>query len=440
MAKCWANAFCRPQTRATGRSSATPPKTRLPQAPSMPPATSEQMTKPSRFELRMALAYAVLFLATGVQVPYFPIWLEGHGFSPADIAVVLSAPMFLRVFTTPLITTLADKASDRANTLTLLVAASALLSLGYFLPPTYAIILLVSLALAIFLTPHPPMLDSIALSGVRRWGCSYTSMRVWGTVSYLIATMVGGVVLSIAGSGAVPVLMTLGLAILFAVSFLVPRIGPPRRVAQNALDALARPGAFDRRFVYAVIGAGLIAGSHSFINSFMSIYWKSIGYGDTLIGLLWSFSVVAEVCVFWVFPKLFAHRNSTDLLLISAAAAILRWTIYPLIGPLGFGAVGYFGVQAMHSVSTGLMLIAVQKLIGEEIAEERTGAAQGLAFFATGISVAAVTLSSGPLYEALGPYGTVPMIGVASVAAGMILLAKRQPQSSAVGGATSEPA
>ena len=41
---------------------------------------------------------------------------------PEEIAVILSAPMFLRVVTTPLITAMADRAKDRAN---VLIAISA---------------------------------------------------------------------------------------------------------------------------------------------------------------------------------------------------------------------------------------------------------------------------------------------------------------------------
>jgi PPP family 3-phenylpropionic acid transporter len=86
------------------------------------------------------------------------------------------------------------------------------------------------------------------------------------------------------------------------------------------------------------------------------------------------------------------------------------------------------------------MIIGVQKVIADEVPEARTGAAQGLAYFANGLSIAAITLASGPLYSALGIYGTIPMIGVAAIATGSILLARHQPQRSAVGGETSEPA
>jgi PPP family 3-phenylpropionic acid transporter len=406
---------------------------------SLPPLTPEQQVKPAHFELRMSLAFGTLFLATGVHVPYFPVWLEGKGFGPNDIAIILSLPMFLRVFTTPIITTLADRASDRATVLTALVGATAFLSLGYLLPPTYAVVLLVSLLLQVVWTPHPALADSVALSGVRRFGCSYTGMRIWGSISYLAANLFGGIILSWTGYDAVPTLMFVGLAAFFVATFFVPRVGPPRRASQPALDALNASSAFDRRFLYAVIGAGLIAASHAFINSFMSIYWKSIGYGDALIGFLWSWSVAAEVVIFWVFPRVFGRASATRILMIAAVFSVIRWVGFALITPLGLGVAGYFVVQTLHAFSTGLMLIGVQKLIGEDVPEERTGAAQGIAYLANGIFAAAVTLASGPLYETLGQYGTVPMIAIAALAAFCIQRAMAQPQRAAIGGETSEP-
>lgn len=407
---------------------------------SIPPLTPEQSVKPPRFEARMSLAFAVIFISMGIHVPYFPVWLESVGFGPNEIGVILAAPMFLRVLTTPLFTTLADRAKDRANVLTAVIVVSALVSLGYFLPSTYVGVLTVSLVLAVFWTPHTPLTDSIALSGVRRFGCSYTGMRVWGSIFFLLANFGGGVILSMAGAGAIPVVLSAALFLSIAVSLLIPRLGPPRRPSMLSLDNLdtQKTRVFDRYFLLSVVGAGIIIGSHGFYYTFVSIYWQSIGYGDALIGLLWSGSVAAEVCIFWLFPRLFGGFSSTQVLLIAGLASVVRWVGFPVIEPLGLGIAGFFAVQALHAFSTALVLIGVQKLIGEYIPEHQTGSAQGVAFFANGTSLAAVTLLSGPLYAALGIDGFWPMVGVAAL--GMaILIAAGQPQRSGSGGETSDP-
>jgi MFS transporter, PPP family, 3-phenylpropionic acid transporter len=117
--------------------------------------------------------------------------------------------------------------------------------------------------------------------------------------------------------------------------------------------------------------------------------------------------------------------RAPTLLLMAGLAAILRWLMYPLIWPLGLGAYGFFVAQTLHAFSTGLILIGVQKMIGETVAEERMGAAQGIAFFANGFSMASVTLFSGALYDRLGVDGFFVMAGVALVGLLFIGLAAR---------------
>ena len=88
----------------------------------------------------------------------------------------------------------------------------------------------------------------------------------------------------------------------------------------------------------------------------------------------------------------------------------------------------------------GIMLIGVQKLIAETVDEERTGAAQGAAFFATGICMATVTLLSGPLYDRFGVLGFFAMVGVAALGTACWSGSRPpQPQSAGSGGDTSEP-
>ena len=102
--------------------------------------------------------------------------------------------MFLRVVTTPFITAMADEARERANVLILLVGAH---------PADFARLLPASrpissfspcrLSCPIAWTPQSPLADSLALSGVRRFGSAYAGMRIWGSISFLCANLGGGI-------------------------------------------------------------------------------------------------------------------------------------------------------------------------------------------------------------------------------------------------------
>lgn len=402
---------------------------------SLPPLPPEHLVKPRHFEFRIALIFAALFIPVGAHLPYFPLWLEAKGFDAEQIGIILAAPMFLRVLTTPVITAMADRAKDRANVLIALVVAALVMSLGYFPHPTYAIVLLVSLALQIVWTTHSPLADSLALSGVRRFGSSYPAMRIWGSIAFLFANFIGGVILAATSADAVPWMITVGLAGTLAASLFAPRLGKPRRASPLSATELqdAAPKLMNRYFLLVVAGVGVINASHGFLFGFVSIYWKSIGISDTVLGLLWAFAVVAEVGIFLVFTRIFSSISATAVLGIAGVAAIVRWLAFPLIDPLGLGVPGFFVVQSLHAFSTGLFLIGLQMLIAETVPEERTGAAQGIAFFANGFAMATVTLMSGPLYDRFGVDGFYVMAGVAAIGLGLIVLAARSAPERRIG-------
>ena len=394
---------------------------------SLPPLTPEQRIKPRIFEVRIALIYAALFIPVGIHLPYFPLWLEAKGFDAAEIGIILSAPMFVRVVTTPLITAIADRAGDRANVLIATAVASLFLSLGYFLTPAYAMVLGISLALTVFWTPHSPLTDSLALSGVRRFGSSYTGMRLWGSISFLGANLLGGMILASFGPEAVPAMLSLGLLATLVAALFAPRLGKPRLASPLSAAELqgSGPRLFNRYFLFFVAGVGIINGSHGLLYGFVSIYWQTAGIGETIVGLLWAWSVVAEVVVFMIFPRVLGSISATAVLTMAGVAAIIRWLAFPVIDPLGLGVPGFFAVQTLHAFSFGLNFIGLQKLIAEIVPEERIGAAQGIAFFANGFAMAAVTLLSGPLYERFGINGFVAMAGVAGIGLACIGIAAR---------------
>ena len=394
---------------------------------SLPPLSPEQLVKPRHFELRISLIFATLFVPLGTHLPYFPLWLQAKGFHAEQIAVILAAPMFLRVVTTPLLTALADRARDRADVYVALVAAALLLSAGYFLTPTYAMVLAVSLALTIVWTPHSPIADSLALSGVRRFGSNYTSMRKWGSISYLFANVAGGFILSATGPGAVPVIIFVSLAAALAAGLLAPRLGRPRRASPLSATDIQQsaPKLLNPYFLYFSIGVGVITASHAFLYGFVSIYWKSIGIGDSVVGLLWAWGVVSEVCMFMMFTRFFGAFSVVTIMMMAGIGAVVRWIAFPLVWPLGLGVAGFFGVQTLHSVSVALVLIGLQKMIGETISEEQTGAAQGIAYFSNGFFMAVVTLASGPLYDRFGVDGFFAMIPIALIGLVLIGLAAR---------------
>ncbi len=252
-------------------------------------------------------------------------------------------------------------------------------------------------------------------------------MRIWGSVVFFCANFLGGVIIAHTSENIVPVMIFVGLAVGLAASFLAPRLGRPRRASPLSAADLpeAAPSLMRPYFLYFVSSAGVTVASHAFLYAFVSIYWKSLGISDSTIGILWAFSVMAEVGIFMVFTRLFGSVPATTTLIIASIAAMVRWIAFPLIWPNGAGVFGFFIVQALHAVSTGLILLSLQKMIAETATEAQTGAAQGINYFASGFGLGIMTLLSGPLYEATEEHGFYVMAVIALGGLALAIMARR---------------
>src|SRR5262245_8553862 len=61
------------------------------------------------FAARLALFYAGLFVVVGIQLPFFPAWLEAKGLDPRAIGLVLAVPTLVRLVAVPVVARLADR-------------------------------------------------------------------------------------------------------------------------------------------------------------------------------------------------------------------------------------------------------------------------------------------------------------------------------------------
>ena len=82
---------------------------------------ARRSSPPIDFALKLGLFYAAYFFFGGVQLPFFPLWLEARGLDASTIGLVIAVPTLVRIVATPIITHQADR--RRALKATLVIAA-----------------------------------------------------------------------------------------------------------------------------------------------------------------------------------------------------------------------------------------------------------------------------------------------------------------------------
>ncbi len=406
----------------------------------MIPATNASFTEvaPAHFRLLSALSYCAPLLVNGVALPFFPVWLAMHKFSDHEIGIILAVPMVVRVLVAPIVAMYADRMKERADVLVFSGGLSLLTAIALYWTDTFWPVLIVYTIQGATFSPYVPVVESIVISGVRRWGFDYGSMRVWGSIAFIASTLVGGRLIGNWGGQMVLPVMIFGFVMTMVMALYCPRIGPTRRRG-TPVDLQQATGSSLRQphLLMLLIGVAIQQSSHALLQAFASIYWRDLGFSGTEIALLWSAGVAAEVTVFFQSKRLSRHFDAWTLIRVGAAVCVCRWLLFPM----QWGFVGFFLLQCLHAFSYAFVHTGVQRRIIASVQATQESSAQGAYFFYNGMFMGLMTIASGYIYAALGMASYYIMALTAVLGLGLIIVAYYlQPQSAGSGGKTSEPA
>lgn len=386
-----------------------------------PSKSSALEAMPHLYSLKLAINYGCLFLIVGILLPYLPVWLEGMGLGPTQIGAILFMQYAARILTSGQVTLYADQQNDRATVYSIICFGAALTSLLFFVVQDFWPILIVAFFYFFFFNPATPVLDAIALAGVRRFNADYGFVRTWGSIVFIITNLIGGYLLTQYGSPIIIYLLFITSLITALASLFMPRIGRRTKKQNKAYSKqVARKLWKDKHFVLVVAGAGLVQASHALLYGFGSIYWQSIGIGGFFIGILWGVGVISEIALFRYATKLLQKISPIQLLLIGAIAALIRWAIFPFIQSEN----AFLVLQILHGLSFGAAHIGLMHFIMDYVPEEHLGAGQGVGFVLGGIIFGALFLLSGTIYEMLGTDGYYIMVLIAIMGAVCLLVAQ----------------
>ncbi|MFS2154364.1 MFS transporter [Rhizobium sp. Rhizsp42] len=406
----------------------------------MIPATNASFTEvaPAHFRLLSALSYCAPLLVNGVALPFFPVWLAMHKFSDHEIGIILAVPMVVRVLVAPIVAMYADRMKERADVLVFSGGLSLLTAIALYWTDTFWPVLIVYTIQGATFSPYVPVVESIVISGVRRWGFDYGSMRVWGSVAFIASTLVGGRLIGNWGGQMVLPVMIFGFVMTMVMALYCPRIGPTRRRG-TPVDLQQATGSSLRQphLLLLLVGVAIQQSSHALLQAFATIYWRDLGFSGTEIALLWSAGVAAEVTVFFQSKRLSRRFDAWTLIRVGAAVCVCRWLLFPM----QWGFVGFFLLQCLHAFSYAFVHTGVQRRIIASVQATQESSAQGAYFFYNGMFMGLMTIASGYIYAALGMASYYIMALTAVLGLGLIIVAYYlQPQSAGSGGKTSEPA
>tara|TARA_B100000519_G_scaffold97143_1_gene84571 strand:+ start:6454 stop:7596 length:1143 start_codon:yes stop_codon:yes gene_type:complete len=341
---------------------------------------------------KFSLVYFSIFIVIGINAPFFPLWLSSKGFTERYIAIILATSVLTKLLANPFFAGLGDKYGNRKIPMLYLsfISTIILFSLNIF-NSLYLIAFMAITSWALF-APLMPLTESLTTTAIKKYNFDYGNTRLWGSVSFIIIAFFGGIIIEKYGLKYVPILMTIGALFLFLSIIIMPTI--PSLPARKKFSTYALLK--NRNFFPFLLACGAIQSSHGIYYGFSTIYWKSIGLSETVIGALWAEGVVFEIILLAYFYKFKNYTSPKIFIIIAGVMAIIRWTLMAYADTILFIAL----IQILHAFTFGLTHLAAINFISEVMPVRAQAKSQALysaismgAFLAVSISV------SGDLYR-----------------------------------------
>ncbi|MDE1237404.1 3-phenylpropionate MFS transporter [Vibrio aestuarianus] len=339
------------------------------------------------------------FFAYGVYLPFWALWFENQGVSATDIGLLIGIGFATRCVANLVITPRIHKVEHLLPTLRWLSFA-ALLFIGFhfFTGGSFWLMALATVLFNLCCGPAIPLSDAMANYYARLQMLDYGRTRLWGSVAFIGGSTVVGLLVASYGTDMILYTALAGIFVSLLLSLRNPNPMPVTVSEEHAerpkLSQLLR----EWPVIKFLLLVALIQGSHAAYYSFSSIYWKSAGHSEELIGYLWSLGVVAEVAVFALSKRLFSGWSLRALFVAAAIGVIARWGLMASTTAI----VALAAIQLLHGVTFAMAHIAAIQYI-QHAPQNKMVALQALYnAIPLGAFIALMTTLSGWGYENWG--------------------------------------
>ena len=301
----------------------------------------------SHLHSRLSRFYFIYYFFVGAFVPYWGLYLKAEQFSPADIGILMSLFQISRIFAPNFWGWLADHTGKRAQWIKLTAFLGLCGFTAVFWAHGFYWLFFVMAALSLFTSSTLPLAESLTLAHLATTNGHYSSIRMWGSLGFIVAAVVLGFLIDFAGIKSLLWFLLMVQMTLFILSYTLP---DPKVVAHehdhySIWQVIKQPNV-----IALLIGCALMVTAHGVLYNFYSIYLSDYGYSKGMIGLLWAVGVICEIGIFILMPKIMARYTLKTILLVSLVLAVLR---FGMIGLAVDSVVVLILAQTLHAATFG---------------------------------------------------------------------------------------
>jgi PPP family 3-phenylpropionic acid transporter len=347
---------------------------------------------------RLSNFYFFYFASLGVLVPFWGLYLKDQGYSPLEIGQLMAVLMATKIVAPNIWGWIADHTGRHMQIVRLASLLSAVIFFGVFWSDGFYTLALVTGLFSFFWNASLPQVEAVTFSHLKAQIQRYSSIRLWGSVGFIIAVAALGQAVEWWSTALIPPAIFVLCIGIWLASLSVPEAdvpSSPQHHANNILTILRRP-----EVAAFFVACFMMQASHGVYYSFYSIFLEQHGYSKSFIGGLWALGVIAEVLVFIGMHRLMERFGARRVLLASLLLAVLRWQ---LIGVFPEQVAIMLLAQTLHAATFGSFHASAIHLVHHYFPGRFQGRGQALySSLSFGAGGAMGSLFGGYLWASLG--------------------------------------
>ncbi len=274
---------------------------------------------------RLSGFYFFYYAVVGAYLPYWALYLAWLGYSPVEIGTLMAVAAGTRLFAPLLWGWYADHAEVRMP----IIRTASFLSLVFFVMipfvHSFTALMLIMLVYSFFWNATLPQFEAVTLNHLQEEEHRYGSIRLWGSVGFVVAVIAVGPLLDRTGLEPLPFMIAALSLAMGVVSLWIPdsTYKPSAQPDDKGLWRVLRQPVV----ISLLLACFLSQVSFGPYYAFFSIFLEEHGYSRSMIGMLWSLGVVAEIGVFMYMGQLLRRFSASRLMLAALALTALRWGV-----------------------------------------------------------------------------------------------------------------
>jgi len=342
--------------------------------------------------------YFFFFAGVGLFFTFINVYYQSIGLSGMQIGLINAFGSLVGIFSTTLWGILNDRFGKTRLLFVVAVLGAILAVLGLSAARMFVWILPAACIFALFNSTFIPMMDSTTLSLLGDQRERYGTIRVWGTIGFIITSSTVGFIYERTGLHAMFIVYALVMGF-----FLVASIGLPSQPVRLRGSLLQGLSEMVRQPLWVLFAASvfLLWLANSGTMAFLSVAIKTMGGSERLIGLSWTIAAVTELPVMLFSASLLRKFGTTWLLFISFVGFSIRISLYAIMPSPNWVLV----INVLNSVSFVPFQVGAVAYANEIAPEHLKATTQSLLFSIMGLSNMAGAMISGWLFDQIGPAG-----------------------------------